>query len=78
MPNRPWHRPEYTTPPTPGILDLATAADEDVRAYCLNRARSFLARAEDTHAVVDSERPLKIAARYAAIAEAFRPDRSDG
>lgn len=77
MPDRPWHRPEYTTPPAPGALDFATASDDDIRAYCLNRARSFLARAEDTHAVVESERTLKIAARYAALAEAFRTARID-
>lgn len=72
--NRPWHRPEFTQPPTSDAFDFAGATDDEVRAYCLQRSRAFLARAEDTDAAINSSRQLDIAAQYAVIAQAFRPD----
>lgn len=73
-PKRPWERPEFTDAPSPD-LDFATADDAAVRAYCLQRTRAFLARAEDADSGISSSRQLEIASRYAMIAEAFRPDR---
>ncbi|MFF9040167.1 hypothetical protein ACF090_32400 [Streptomyces sp. NPDC014892] len=70
---RPWNRAEYTTPPAQDGLNLGNASDEEVRAYCLQRSRAFLARAETTEAAISSGRQLEIAAQYAIIAQAFRP-----
>ena len=70
--NRPWHRTEFTQPPAGDSFDFASATDEEVRAYCLQRTRAFLARAEDTDAAISSSRQLDIAAQYAMIAQAFR------
>lgn len=69
----PWNRAEYTEFPAPENFDIAEAGDEEVRAYCLQRSRAFLARAETTKAVISSDRQLEIAAQYAMIAQAFRP-----
>ncbi|MFI6249027.1 hypothetical protein [Streptomyces sp. NPDC051016] len=72
--NRPWHRTEFTQPPADDNFDFAGATDSEVRAYCLRRTRAFLARAEDTEAAISSSRQLDIAAQYAMIAQAFRPE----
>lgn len=67
---RPWHRPEFTQPPE-SDFDFEAASDDEVRTYCLGRARAFLARAE-ADAAIGSGRQLEIAAQYAMIAQAFR------
>jgi hypothetical protein len=69
---RPWRRAEFTKGPDPDF-DFADAGDDEVRAYCLERSRSFLARAEATDSAIPSGRQLEIAAQYAMIAQAFRP-----
>ncbi|MDX3638282.1 hypothetical protein [Streptomyces sp. MB09-02B] len=71
--DRPWNRAEYTAPPAPEGFSLGDASDEEVRAYCLQRSRAFLARAEAKEAAISSDRQLEIAAHYAMIAHAFRP-----
>ncbi|MFF7260672.1 hypothetical protein ACFZCL_10360 [Streptomyces sp. NPDC008159] len=71
--NMPWNRPEHTAPPAPDGFNIGDASDEEVRAYCLQRSRAFLARAEATKAAISSDRQLEIAAHYAIIAQAFRP-----
>ncbi|MGW3635648.1 hypothetical protein ACWD7F_36970, partial [Streptomyces sp. NPDC005122] len=71
--NRPWNRPEFTQAPA-GDFDFADASDDEVRSYCLQRSRTFLARAESTDAAISSNRQLEIASQYAMIAQAFRVD----
>lgn len=71
--DRPWNRPEFTKAPAPEGFNLGDASDEEVRAYCLQRSRAYLARAETTDAAISSDRQLEIAAHYAMIAQAFRP-----
>jgi hypothetical protein len=70
---RPWQRAEFTQAPASEDFDFAAAGDAEVRGYCLQRARAFLARAEATDAAISSSRQLEIAAQYAMIAQAFRP-----
>lgn len=70
--NRPWNRAEFTQ--APADFDFAEADDSEVRSYCLQRSRAFLARAEATDAAISSSRQLEIAAQYAMIAQAFRLD----
>ncbi|MEH0428831.1 hypothetical protein QBB34_21350 [Streptomyces stelliscabiei] len=72
MAKRPWDRPEYTQSPELEGSSLGNANNEEVRNYCLQRARAFLARAEDTDSGMPSSRQLEIASQYAMIAEAFR------
>ncbi|MEV1064508.1 hypothetical protein [Streptomyces sp. NPDC050263] len=60
--DRPWNRAESTAPPAPEGFNLGDASDEEVRAYCLQRSRAFLARAETTEAAISSDRQLDIAA----------------
>ena len=69
---RPWKRAEFTQEPAPDF-DFADAADDEVRTYCLQRSRAFLARAEALDSAIGSSRQLDIAAQYAMIAQAFRP-----
>ena len=69
---RPWRRAEFIKGPDLDF-DFADAGDGEVRAYCLERSRSFLARAEATDSAIPSSRQLEIAAQYALIAQAFRP-----
>ncbi|MFR0354149.1 hypothetical protein [Streptomyces sediminimaris] len=69
---RPWNRPEFTEAP-PEDFDFASATDEEMRAYCLQRTRAFLARAETLDSAINSSRQLEFAAHYAMIAQAFRP-----
>lgn len=69
---RPWKRSEFTEAPD-ADFDFAGADDQDVRSYCLRRARDFLARAEATDSGISSSRQLEIASQYAMIAQAFRP-----
>ncbi|WP_149824556.1 hypothetical protein [Streptomyces tailanensis] len=71
--DRPWNRAEYTEFSAPEDFDIAEAGDEEVRVYCLQRSRAFLARAETTKAVISSDRRLEIAAQNAMITHAFRP-----
>ena len=66
---RPWQRSEFTQ--APAGFDFEDASDEEVRHYCLQRSRAFLARAE-ADAAISSSRQLEIAAQYAMIAQAFR------
>jgi hypothetical protein len=70
--NRPWNRAEFTQAPA-ADFDFEGADDSEVRSYCLQRSRAFLARAEATDAAINSSRQLEIAAQYAMIAQAFRP-----
>jgi hypothetical protein len=72
--DRPWNRPAYTQAPASDDLDLGNASDEDVRHYCLQRARAFLVRAEAEDSVINSRHQLEIASQYAMIAQAFRQD----
>ncbi|MFJ4790986.1 hypothetical protein [Streptomyces sp. NPDC088794] len=72
--DRPWNQPAYTEPPAPEGFDLGSASDEEVRSYCLQRARDFLVRAEAGDSAISSDRQLKIASQYALIASAFRVD----
>ncbi|MFE9432833.1 hypothetical protein [Streptomyces sp. NPDC006640] len=69
---RPWQRTEFTEAP-PADFDFGGALDDEVRSYCLQRARAFLARAEAPDSAIGSTRQLEIAAHYAMIAQAFRP-----
>lgn len=71
--DRPWNRAEFTQTPAPDGFNFADATDDEVRAYCLQRSRAFLARAEAPDSAISSSRPLEIAAHYAMIAQAFRP-----
>jgi hypothetical protein len=71
--NRPWNRAEFTQAPA-ADFDFADASDDEVRSYCLQRSRAFLARAESTDAAISSNRQLEIASQYAMIAQAFRVD----
>ncbi|MGW4675921.1 hypothetical protein [Streptomyces sp. NPDC004324] len=71
--DRPWNRAEFTQAPA-ADFDFAEADDSEVRSCCLQRSRAFLARAEATDAAISSHRQLEIAAQYAMIAQAFRPD----
>lgn len=70
---RPWNRAEFTEAPAPDF-DFEGASEDEVRAYCLQRSRSFLARAEAQDSAISSSRQLEIASQYAMIAQAFRPD----
>jgi hypothetical protein len=70
---RPWQRDEFTQAPAPDF-DFAVASDDEVRSYCLQRSRAFLARAEAPDSAISSSRQLEIAAHYAMIAQAFRVD----
>jgi len=72
--DRPWNRPAYTQPPAPDGFDLDAASDDEVRSYCLRRARSYLVRAEADDSAINSSHQLEIASQYAMIAQAFRED----
>ncbi|MFC8678103.1 hypothetical protein ACFUEN_36125 [Streptomyces griseorubiginosus] len=72
--DRPWNRATYTRAAALDDLDLDNARDEEVRRYCLQRARAFLARAEDEESAINSRQQLEIASQYATIAQAFRRD----
>ena len=69
---RPWQRNEFTQEPAPDF-DFEDASDDEVRTYCLQRSRAFLARAETLDSAISSSRQLELAAQYAMIAQAFRP-----
>ncbi|MCC9154888.1 hypothetical protein LZP81_30885 [Streptomyces parvulus] len=84
--DRPWHRnpdpeptpepePEQEPSPTllPGMagLQIGDMDDEAVRLYCLSWARMHLTRYDLMRHLDDTE--LEKAARYAQIAQAFRP-----
>lgn len=68
---RPWQRDEFTQAPALDF-DFEDASDDEVRSYCLQRSRAFLARAEAPDSAINSSRQLEIAAHYAMIAQAFR------
>ncbi|MFC8361466.1 hypothetical protein ACFUIY_16580 [Streptomyces griseorubiginosus] len=72
--DRPWNRAAYTQAAALDDLDLDNARDEEVRRYCLRRARAFLARAEADDSAINSRQQLEIASQYATIAQAFRQD----
>ena len=72
--DRPWNRAAYIQAAALDNLDLDNARDEEVRRYCLQRARAFLARAEADDSAIDSRQQLEIASQFATIAEAFRRD----
>lgn len=72
--DRPWTRAAYTQAAALDDLDLAKAGDEEIRRYCLKRARAVLARAEADDSAIDSRQQLEIASQYATIAQAFRQD----
>ncbi|MFD5402965.1 hypothetical protein [Streptomyces griseorubiginosus] len=72
--DRPWNRAACTQAPALDDLDLDNARDEEVRRYCLQRARTFLARAEHDDSAINSRQQLEIASQYATIAQAFRQD----
>ncbi|MGW6297164.1 hypothetical protein [Streptomyces sp. NPDC055058] len=82
--DRPWHRtpepqpertlePEHLPEPHRMVrLELLDMTDEEVRAYCLQWSRYYLLRHEMASRL-NSEH-LEDAARFAQIAQAFRPD----
>ncbi|GHH38199.1 hypothetical protein FHS35_007613 [Streptomyces umbrinus] len=72
--DRPWNQAAYTQSPKPEGLDLDAASDDEVRSYCLRRARAFLVRAEAEDSAINSRHQLEIASQYAMIAQAFRED----
>ncbi|WP_406221594.1 hypothetical protein [Streptomyces canus] len=72
--DRPWNRAAYTQAPGTEGVDLDNASDEEIRHYCLQRARAFLVRAEAEDSAINSRHQLEISSQYAMIAQAFRQD----